>query len=88
MANQDQTEISHQDKLIGELSDSQDTYLNRKLLFTIKEAAEELRISITLLYRMIQTNQITTVKIGSRRFIAFEDLVNFINEQKEKRYAS
>ncbi|MDB5162585.1 MAG: hypothetical protein JWN28_192 [Candidatus Saccharibacteria bacterium] len=61
---------------------------SKQRLFTIKEAADELRVSTWLLYRLIQTNQISSVTIASRRFIANEDIDIFINKQKRKEYAT
>ena len=59
-----------------------------KRLFTVKEAANELRVSTWLLYELIRTNQLKSVSIASRRFIANEDIDNFINRQREKEYAT
>ncbi len=55
---------------------------NSHRLLTIKEAADELRVSTWLLYKLIGTNQLQTVSIASRRFVASEDIDSFIENQK------
>ena len=61
---------------------------NQQRLFTIKEAANRLRVSTWLLYKLIGANQLQTVSIASRRFVASEDIENFIENQKGKYDAS
>ena len=55
-------------------------------LLTVPEAAEELRISKWTIYKLIRANELKTLTIASRRFIATDDLVNFIKERKEMAY--
>lgn len=55
-------------------------------LLTVSEAAKELRISNWLLYELIRTGQLKTLKIATRRLIAADDLDNFISERKEQEY--
>lgn len=57
-------------------------------LLTVPEAAQELRVSQWFIYKLIQTNQLPTVKIRTRRFVASDDLAHFIDEHKEKEYAT
>lgn len=51
-------------------------------LFTVSEAAEQLRISNWLLYELIRTNQLQTITIGTRRLVLHEDLVKYVKERK------
>jgi excisionase family DNA binding protein len=57
------------------------TYPN---LLTISEAAEQLRISRWTMYQLIRANELKTLTIASRRFVASDDLATFINERKEQ----
>jgi len=52
-------------------------------LLTISEATEQLRISRWTIYQLIRTKELRTLTIASRRFIASDDLANFINQRKE-----
>jgi excisionase family DNA binding protein len=56
------------------------TYPN---LLTIPEAADQLRISRWTIYQLIRNNQLKTLTIASRRFVASDDLANFIKQRKE-----
>jgi excisionase family DNA binding protein len=55
-------------------------------ILNVTEAAKELRISNWLIYELIRTRQLRTLKIGSRRLVASEDITNFINERRDKGY--
>jgi excisionase family DNA binding protein len=55
-------------------------------LLTVPEAAEELRISRWTIYKLIQTKELKTLTIASRRFVASDDLASFIKERKEVGY--
>ena len=51
--------------------------------FTISEAAQFLRISKTLLYKLIRRGRIKTVKIGARRrIVRAGELERFLNRQQ------
>jgi excisionase family DNA binding protein len=52
-------------------------------LLTVSEAAEQLRISRWTMYQLIRTNELKTLTIASRRFIASDDLASYINIRKE-----
>ncbi len=52
------------------------------LLYTVPEAAKQLRIGRSSLYELIATDQIASITIGSRRLIAHDDLVTFIHRRK------
>ena len=43
-------------------------------LLTVPEACAELRVSRWMLYRLVQTRRLVTIKIGSRRFVPRADL--------------
>ena len=50
-----------------------------QLLFTIPEAADALRIGRTSVYQLLDTGQLPSIKIGSRRLIVRADLEAFID---------
>ena len=56
-----------------------DTKTNIKpTLFTVEEAAEELRVSKWMIYRLLRSNELKSLTIASRRLIASDDLMDFI----------
>lgn len=55
-------------------------------LLTVTEAADELRISRWTMYQLIRKNELKTLTIASRRFIATDDLAKYINERKAVTY--
>ena len=55
----------------------------RPTLYTITEAAEQLRVSRWMIYRLIRNNELKTLTIASRRLIASDDLMDFIKNCKE-----
>lgn len=50
--------------------------------FTICEAADYLRISRALLYKLIHQGRIQTVKIGKRTIIRGAELERFLDQQQ------
>jgi len=52
-------------------------------LLTIDEAAELLRISRWTIYKLIRSEELKTLTIASRRFVASEDMERFINQRRE-----
>jgi excisionase family DNA binding protein len=52
-------------------------------LYTITEAAEQLRVSRWMIYQLIRSNELKTLTIASRRLIASDDLIDFIKQCKE-----
>jgi len=58
----------------------------KRTLYTVKEAAEELRVSTWMIYRLLRSNQLKSLTIASRRLIAFEDLMDFVKQQKGDYY--
>jgi len=55
-------------------------------LYTVKEAAEELRVSTWMIYRLLRSNQLKSLTIASRRLISFDDLMDFVKQQKGDYY--
>lgn len=49
-----------------------------KLLFNIPEAAEVLSLSRRSMYRLVDRNEIATVKIGASRRVPYAALVAFV----------
>jgi excisionase family DNA binding protein len=47
--------------------------------FTVREAAEYLRISRAMLYKLIHAKQIVPVKIGERTIFRGAELARFLN---------
>lgn len=54
-----------------------------QLLLTVPEACEQLRISRWMLYRLIQTRQLRTVKIGSSRRVPVAALGELVDQLRE-----
>lgn len=52
-------------------------------LFTVEEAAKQLRVSRWMVYKLIRSNELKTLTIASRRLVAADDITNFINVRKE-----
>lgn len=48
------------------------------LLYRVDEAAEALRLSRSLLYELIRSGQLRTVKAGSRRLIPVAALTEYV----------
>ena len=48
------------------------------MLYSVVEAAEQLRICRSIVYQLINTGDLRSLKIGSRRLITHEDLQTFI----------
>jgi excisionase family DNA binding protein len=62
-----------------------------KLLYRPREAAAVLGISKTVLYDLIRTNRIRSIKDGKFRFItadALRDYVRQLESQAEERYST
>lgn len=49
-----------------------------RLLLTVKEAAEKLRLGRSLTYRLIQTGELPSVKVGGARRVLVRDLDRFV----------
>jgi len=61
----------------------QNQHPNEPELLTVKEASERLRISKTKLYDLIRSNQLATVKIGSRRLIPAAALAALLQQLQQ-----
>jgi excisionase family DNA binding protein len=48
-------------------------------MLTIEEACQYLRISKWTLYRLIQSNSIKTIKIGKRRLVRMQSILEFVD---------
>lgn len=55
---------------------------NSPHLLTVEEAAKELRVSKWTIYQLIRSEELKTLTIASRRLVASDDLVNFINKRR------
>ena len=51
-------------------------------LFTVEEAAKQLRVSRWMIHRLLRSNELKSLTIASRRLIASEDLLDFIKQNK------
>lgn len=54
-----------------------------KLLLTLDEACQALRVSRWQIYELINTRRLPTVRIGRRRFVAPDDLATLISGLRE-----
>ena len=52
-------------------------------LFTIDEAAAQLRVSRWSVYNLIRSGQLRTIKIGRRRLVPFDALTECLEHLKE-----
>ncbi len=57
--------------------------MNAPLVVTIAEAGEMLRIKRTKMHELVWQGEIPSVKIGTRRVIAVEDLRAYIDSHRE-----
>ena len=53
------------------------------LLYDVDEAARALRLSRTLIYELIRSRQLRTVKLGRRRLIPVAALVEYVDSLSE-----
>lgn len=54
-----------------------------QLVYTIQEAADELRIGNSTVRERIRTGQLRSFKDGGRRLIAGEDLMDYLQSLRE-----
>ena len=52
--------------------------MDRSELLTVPEAAERLRVSKWMLYNLIRSRRLRTVKIGSRRLVRVSALATYL----------
>jgi excisionase family DNA binding protein len=55
-----------------------------KLAYGVTEVAELLSVGRTTVYELIRTDQLRTLKIGTRRLISHEDLEAFVDAARSK----
>jgi len=51
-------------------------------LYTVEEAAEQLRVSRWMIYQLLRSNELKSLTIASRRLIASDDLLDFVKQHK------
>ena len=52
-------------------------------LYTIKQVAAKLRISVSTVRKYIRDGKITVIKLSARKvYVSHEDLIRFLNERK------
>jgi excisionase family DNA binding protein len=52
--------------------------VDRSELLTVPEAAERLRVSRWMLYNLIRSRKLRTVKIGSRRLVRVSAIAEYV----------
>jgi excisionase family DNA binding protein len=57
--------------------------VDRSELLTVPEAAQRLRISKWMLYNLIRSRQLRTVKIGSRRLVRVSAIADYLASLEE-----
>lgn len=57
--------------------------VKQKDIFTVQEAAEYLTISTKTVYKLIQNEELKSLKIGSRYKIATKDLSQYVESKKK-----
>jgi excisionase family DNA binding protein len=55
-----------------------------RLVYTVQEAAEELRIGNSTVRERIRSGQLRSFKDGGRRLIAGEDLLNYVRYLRDQ----
>ncbi len=58
-----------------------ETHSSAKLLLTVEEAAEMLSVCRSVLYQLVLTKQIPSIKIGRARRVPVTALERYISEQ-------
>jgi excisionase family DNA binding protein len=67
---------AHEGRILGE----QELVMVAPMLFTAMEAAEQLAISRSTIYGLMNCGRLRSVRIGAARRIRRQDLVEFVNE--------
>jgi len=55
-----------------------------RLVYTVQEAAEELRIGNSTVRERIRSGQLRSFKDGGRRLIAGDDLLDYLHSLRER----
>ncbi len=58
--------------------------MDQSELLTVPEAAQRLRVSKWMLYNLIRSRQLRTVKIGSRRLIRVSAIAAYLAELEDE----
>lgn len=53
----------------------------RRAVLTVREAAEELRISRSTIYGLLARGELPSIRVGSRRLIVRRELVDWLGRQ-------
>ncbi|MBN9634468.1 MAG: helix-turn-helix domain-containing protein [Actinobacteria bacterium] len=69
--------------MAGSISPNGSVPVGHRLL-TVVEAADELRISRSSVYRLFDTGQLAWVQIGASRRVASKEIERFITAQNEE----
>ena len=54
--------------------------MTTKLVYTVNETCAELNISRGTLYMLINESKLRSIKIGGRRMIVYQDLLDYIDK--------
>ena len=57
-------------------------------LLTVTEAATQLRVSRWMIFRLIQSRELRTITIGTRRLVPSQDLADFVARRRAEESAS
>lgn len=57
--------------------------VKQKDIFTVQEAAEYLTVSTKTVYKLIQNEELKSLKIGSRYKISAKDLSQYVESKKK-----
>jgi excisionase family DNA binding protein len=66
------------------LDDGKSAAASSSAMLTVDEACQYLRISKWTLYRLIQGNKVKTIKIGSRRLIRRQSVLDFVEQLEQE----
>ena len=59
---------------------------HERLLLSVVEASEVLRVSRAFLYTLLASGSVPSVKVGRRRLIRWVDLVDFVDKLEVNQY--
>lgn len=72
--------MRNQSKIESECSALEEQCVQKKLTYTVPEAAQILNVSPAFVYRMVSQNQIPVIRLGKRVLISIKKLEQFINQ--------
>jgi excisionase family DNA binding protein len=90
-----ESQVAHQCETCGRIIDrgdrSEPVVANEldgaALVYTVREAAEQLRIGYSTARECIRTGELRSFKVGRRRLVAGEDLVAYVRAQVDREVA-